>query len=62
MDKEIKTKINANGSEITVVSKIGQENDYISLTNIAKYKNKTEAFSIINNWMRNRSTIEFLGL
>ena len=61
MVKEIK-KINANGSEITVVSKIGQENDYISLTNIAKYKNKTEAFSIINNWMRNRSTIEFLGL
>lgn len=62
MSKEIKTKINANGSEITVISKIGQENDYICITDIAKYKNKTEAFSIINNWMRNRSTIEFLGL
>jgi hypothetical protein len=62
MPKEIKTKINANGSEITIISQVGKENDYICITDIAKYKNKTEAFSIINNWMRNTSTIEFLGL
>lgn len=36
--------------------------DYISLTDIAKYRNKQEPFAIINNWMRSRSTIEFLGL
>lgn len=60
-DKNYKAKINANGSDITIISN-GEENDYICLTDIAKYKNKTEAFSIINNWMRNRSTIEFLGL
>jgi hypothetical protein len=32
------------------------------LTDIAKYRNAEEPFSIINNWMRNRSTIDFLGL
>jgi hypothetical protein len=35
--------------------------DYISLTDIAKYKtNDTSA--VIGNWMRNRNTIEFLGI
>jgi len=36
--------------------------DYLSLTDIAKYRNSTEPFSIINNWMRSRATIEFIGL
>lgn len=62
MAKEIKSKINANGSEISIISPLGQEDDYICITDIAKYKNKTEASSIINNWMRSRGTIEFLGL
>ena len=60
-EKKLKATINANGSEITIISN-GSENDYICITDIAKYKNKTEAFSVINNWMRSRSTIEFLGL
>ncbi len=35
--------------------------DYISITDIAKYKtNDTSA--VIANWMRNRNTIEFLGI
>jgi hypothetical protein len=38
------------------------KNNYISLTDIAKYRNKQEPFASINNWMRGRSTIEFLGL
>lgn len=61
--KEMKhyMKINANGTEITVSEKDGRE-DYISLTDIAKYRNPDNAFLVINNWMRNRSTIEFLGL
>ena len=29
---------------------------------IVKYRNKQEPFAIINNWMRGRGTIEFLGL
>jgi hypothetical protein len=53
-------KLNVRGSEITLISR--QHTDYISLTDIAKYRNKEDTFSIINNWMRNRSTIEFLGL
>jgi len=38
------------------------KDDYISLTDIAKYKENSEANEIIRNWMRNRNTIEFLGL
>jgi len=57
----VKAKINAKGMEITVLSK-GDLDDYISLTDIAKYKNKDDAFIVINNWMRLRDTIEFLGL
>ncbi|MCD8396381.1 MAG: KilA-N domain-containing protein [Lachnospiraceae bacterium] len=55
-------KINANGTEISVILSQGNTEDYISLTDIAKYKNPDNAFQVINNWMRNRATIEFLGL
>lgn len=37
------------------------DDDYISLTDIAKYKNTNDANEIIRNWLRNRNTIEFLG-
>ena len=36
--------------------------DYISITDIARYKNPAEPKDVVKNWMRNRSTIEFLGL
>jgi len=38
------------------------KDDYISLTDIAKYKDDSEANDIIRNWLRNRNTIEFLGI
>ncbi len=38
------------------------EDDYMSLTDIAKYKNPESPADVIKNWMRNKSTIEFLGL
>ena len=38
------------------------KNDYISLTDIAKAKQKNKPDQIIQNWMRNRHTIEFLGI
>jgi len=57
----LRASINANGTEITVLSK-GDDNDYISLTDIARYKNPDEPKDVVKNWMRNRSTIEFLGL
>ena len=53
--------INAKGREITVLSK-GDENDYISLTDIARYKNPEFPADVVKNWMRSRSTIEFIGL
>ncbi|MBU3161051.1 KilA-N domain-containing protein [Clostridium frigoris] len=58
--KEFKATINANGAEISVVSS-GSEDDYISLTDIAKYKSD-EPNDVIRNWLRTRDTIEFLGL
>lgn len=39
-----------------------KEEDYISLTDIARYKNPDEPKDVVKNWMRNRDTIEFLGL
>ena len=51
-------KINANGKEITLLA---NNTDYISLTDIAKYLDPENPRFIIQNWMRNRNTIEFLG-
>ena len=55
----IKSTINANGIEIRVNST--NESDYISLTDIAKYRSD-DPNAVIQNWLRNRNTIEFLGL
>ena len=38
------------------------ETDYISLTDIARYKDKERTDYIVQNWMRSRDTIEFLGI
>jgi len=54
-------KLTAQGTEITVVSQ-GADNDFLSLTDIAKFKNANYPSEVIQNWMRNRSTVEFLGL
>jgi len=60
MTKAKKSVIEVQGTDISVLSK--SDVDFISLTDIARYRNSQEPFSIINNWMRSRSTIEFLGL
>lgn len=57
----MKSTISAKGTEIAVISK-GKEDDYISLTDIARYKNPDEPKDVVKNWLRSRSTIEFLGL
>lgn len=54
--------LDANGAEIRVIGDVVNENAYLSLTDIAKYKNAENAFIVIANWMRNYSTISFLGL
>ena len=53
-------KINANGNEISLIT--NENNDYISLTDIAKYRNHDDPNGVIANWLRNRNTLEFLGL
>ncbi|MDR3227556.1 MAG: KilA-N domain-containing protein [Prevotellaceae bacterium] len=57
-----KETINVKGTEITFFSPQKNEENYICITDIARYRNTLEPFSIINNWMRSRSTIEFIGL
>ena len=53
-------KIKVLSKEITVKSQ--NEVDYISLTDIAKYKDTGGSDDLIRNWIRNRNTIEFLGI
>lgn len=53
-------KMDVQGKEITVITR--EDDAYISLTDIAKYKNSNAPADIVKNWMRSRSTIEFLGL
>lgn len=59
-EKVLKAKIIAKGMQISVVSD-GSYDDYLSLTDIAKYKSEDPA-ATIQNWMRSRDVIEFLGL
>lgn len=53
-------KITTKGISIYTFQK--NDHDYISLTDIARFKNAIEPKDIVKNWMRNRSTIEFLGI
>jgi len=57
MKKQI---IQVKGEDIELIVKNNQ--DYISLTSIAKYKNTLHPDDIIKNWLRNKNTLEFLGL
>ncbi len=61
MSKINKEQISANGFSIQVYTE-DFKNDYISLTDIAKYENTDDPRFVIQNWMRNRNTLEFIGL
>ena len=52
-----KDKITVQGTEIAIISKKG--NDYISLTDMLKAK---DGDFFISDWLRNRNTVEFLGI
>ena len=60
-EKPIKEVIHAKDTEIAVLS-YAHSDDYISLTDIAKHKNPEFPADVVKNWLRIRSTIEFLGL
>lgn len=53
-------KIDVKGTSVTVLA--GAVDDYISLTDIARYKDSERTDYIIQNWLRNRNTIEFMGI
>ena len=46
---------------LEVYTYVKNDRDYISLTDIAKYKNSDAPADIVKNWLRSRSTIDFLG-
>ena len=49
--------------ENKLVSIVNHNNgDYISLSDMAKYRDSERSDYIVQNWMRTRSTIEFIGL
>ncbi len=52
-------KINVQGVEIVVYE--NNQDDYFSITDLARHKDAQHTDSIIQNWMRNRNTIELLG-
>lgn len=53
------SSIDVQGTVISVLK--SQNDDFISLTDIARHKDSEHTDSIIQNWMRNRNTIELLG-
>lgn len=61
MSKVKKDTIEAKGFAIQIYTE-DFKNDYISLTDIARYKNVYEPKDVVKNWLRVRDTIEFLGL
>jgi hypothetical protein len=52
--------INVKGTDIVLFNKGNEE--FVSITDIARYKNASEPKDVVKNWMRSRSTVEFLGL
>lgn len=60
MSKTTKSTIAVKGTPVTIISQ--GDADYISLTDIARYRDAERTDYIIQNWLRNRNTIEFLGI
>ena len=62
MAEKIKKEVlHAKGIDISIYTE-DYHNEYISLTDIAKYRNEDDPRFVIQNWMRNRNTVEFLGV
>lgn len=60
MSKAGKSTIKVLGADIAVLS--GSRQDTICLTDIARFKNPDHPDDVIRNWLRNRNTVEFLGI
>ena len=55
-------KINAKGTEISVIAQENGKDNFLCLTDLARRKNPHEPKDVVKNWLRLRSTIEYLGL
>ena len=60
MSKSKKSSVEVQGIEVAVIA-AGDE-ARISLTDIARYRDSGSPDDLIRNWLRNRNTVEFLGL
>lgn len=60
MNNKVEATINVIDNSVRIMRVNGE--DYISLTDIAKYKNPSEPSDVIKKWLSNYDTIEFLGL
>jgi hypothetical protein len=56
----MKPKLQVLEQDIRTMTKDGME--YICITDIARFKNVEQSDDLIRNWLRNRNTIEFLGI
>jgi hypothetical protein len=56
----MKAKLHVLEQDISTDTREGVE--YICITDIARYKNAERSDDLIRNWLRNRNTIEFLGI
>ena len=48
--------------EVVIRTTVKDDIDYISITDIARQKNNTEPKDVVKNWMRQKNTLEYLGL
>jgi len=60
MSKAIKRTLEVKGASVAVLSR--NQQDTLCLTDIARFKNSDHPDDVIRNWLRNRNTVEFLGL
>ncbi|MBI4238728.1 MAG: KilA-N domain-containing protein [Deltaproteobacteria bacterium] len=60
MNRPRKATVHVKGTTVSVL--VHHEQDYISLTDIARHKDPNRTDYLISNWLRNRNTIEFLGI
>ncbi|MBI2948384.1 MAG: KilA-N domain-containing protein [Verrucomicrobia bacterium] len=60
MSKAKKSTIEVQGAAITILSQ--KEQDFICLTDIARFKSVDRFDDLIRNWLRNRNTVEFFGV
>jgi hypothetical protein len=59
-EKNKAATLNVQGTAVSIISH--SDDDYISITDIARHKDSERSDYIIQNWLRNRNTIEFLGV